>query len=351
MPRFPILVPAVLLLFAPAVPACVLHLHSASATTLAWDAVDGIDKYEVQESFDDFATSRNYFVATPSFTITRHVTSDTTARYIVTAVLGTNIASIGASAETCTESLTVTLPTDVALRAMTRKAIVPIVGSTAGAFGGKFKTSLKVTANGGGQHGRIVFHPLGVIASPSDPSTTYAFKFVGDSVAFDDIVGLVGQSGLGSVDIVPDEGAVSTVPTVEARLYNDTPAGTFGATTAAVYPFDYLQAPTLTLQVPAGAFRMNVGLRTLTDTKAKVLIYGTDGHLRTFLDLAWPAGLTIFLPVEQFISVPIAPGETAIVYFDGAAIPFYTTTENRTNDPDLFVARPEHSTDVGSYVE
>jgi hypothetical protein len=51
------------------------------------------------------------------------------------------------------------------------------------------------------------------------------------------------------------------------------------------------------------------------------------------------------------VRTSVAPGEKVIFYFDGSAIPFYTRTENRTNDPDLFIAYPEHSANIGSYVE
>lgn len=332
--------------------ACVLHLRQAGATTLTWDLVDGAKLYEVQESFDtNFATSRNWFVTAPPFTIDHRVSADAHAKYMVTAILGSNILSVGPAADVCTESLSVTLSADPQFRALTRKAIVPIVGSVAGAFGSRFKTSLRLTANGGGQHGRIVFHPIGAIAGDSDPSIPYAFTGAGDSIGFDDVVDYLGRSGLGSLDIVPDDDASSTIPLVDVRLYNDTPGGTFGTSARAVYPFDYLHAPAMTVQIPTGPFRVNLGVRTLTATAAKVLIYDTSMRLRTFVDLVWPADYTILAPVDQILGKSVQPGETLLVYFDGGAIPFYTVTENRTNDPDLVVARPEQTGDVGSYVE
>ncbi len=332
--------------------ACALNLHLADATTIAWSSIPGIRTYQVQESTDNYATSRNYFITAPSFKINRRASADTKIVYIVTAMLDSSAAFVAPAAEGCAEQLAVTLKADPEFRAMTRKAVLPIVGSGPGAFGGRFKTTLRLTSNGPDERGRLVFHPAGAIASPDDPSVAYGFDAgLGQTVVFDDVVAQIGRSGIGSLDIVPDPDAASAVPTIEARLYNDTPNGTFGTSTPAFYPFDYRQAPTLSFTIPDSQFRINLGLRTLEPVSARALIYGLGGRLRDFTDLSWPAGYTIIGPVNQVIGREVAAGETVQMFFEGAAIPFYTRTENRTNDPELFVARPEQSTNVGSYVE
>lgn len=331
---------------------CILNLRLAGPSTLVWNDLPGIKTYELQESFDNFKHSRNYLLTVSSFSIEHRSSKDTIASYIVTAIFDNSVLSAGPASDTCTEVLQVPIKADPEFRSMTRKAVVPIAGSAAGAFGGRFKTTLKLTPTDGNQHGRIVFHPLAAVASASDPSMPYSFpNGFGQTVVIDDVVAQLGQSGLGSLDIVPDADSASSVPSVEARLYNDTPEGTFGTTTAALYPFDYLEAPTLTFHVPTGPFRMNLGVRTFTATTAKALIYGSDGRLSEFADLYWPAGYTILAPVSQILGKNVEAGDMVIIYYNGSAIPFYTITENRTNDPELFVARPEQSTDVGSYVE
>jgi hypothetical protein len=332
--------------------ACTLNLHLADAQTIAWNSIAGINTYQVQESIDNGATSRNYLITAPTFKINRRASDDAKILYIVTAFLDTSAASVGPAADGCTERLSVTVKGDPQFRALTRKAIVPIVGSGPGAFGGRFKTSLSLTANGPDQRGRLVFHPNGSIASASDPSIPYSFDSgLGQTIVFDDVVARIGQSGIGSLDIVPDPEAASTVPTIEARLFNDTPSGTFGTSTPAFFPFDFLQAPPVVFRVPGSDFRINVGIRTLEAVSARVLIYDLGGRLRDFVDLSWPAGLTISGPLNQIIGRNVAAGEQVQMFFTGAAIPFYTRTENRTNDPELFVARPEQSTTVGPYVE
>jgi len=55
--------------------------------------------------------------------------------------------------------------------------------------------------------------------------------------------------------------------------------------------------------------------------------------------------------MAQVIGVPLDPGQSVTIFFEGAAIPFYTRTENRTNDPELFIPSRVKSTNVGAYVE
>ncbi len=332
--------------------ACTLNVRLADPSTLAWDPIAGVKTYQVQESLDGYITSRNYFSTTPAFHIAHRASADTKISYIVTAMLDNRTLSVTPSLDGCSELLVVTLPADAEFRALTRKAVLPIVGSGPGAFGGRFKSSLKMISNSPNQKGRLIFHPAGSTAAATDPSMPYYLgSGVGETLFIDDIVAELGASGVGSLDIVPDPEATSSVPIVEARIINDTPSGTFGTTTSALYPFDFLQAPTLAVQIPEGQSRVNIGLRTLTATRAKALIYSSSGRLREFRDLAWPADYTILGPAKQIIGADLQPGESVSLFFDGAAMPFYTLTENRTNDPEVFVARPVQSTNVGSYVE
>jgi hypothetical protein len=342
--------------FAPVATAiCTLNVRfSREQSALVWDAVPGVQQYEVQESLDDFQTSRNFFINDTSFPVQHRASSNASISYIVSATIKPSVQSVVPSTEGCVERLVVDIPADPQFRALTRKAVVPLVGSIAGAFGGRFKTSLKLTSNAPAERGRLVFHPVGLVASVSDPSMPYAFGLdsgIGATLQFDDVVAAMGQSGVGSLDIIPDDDAPAAVPTVDVRLYNDSPEGTFGTSEPAVLPFDFLQAPAFRIVAPPPQFRLNVGIRTLTATKATVLVFGTNRRLREFRDLQWPADYSVIGTARQIIGVDVAPDESLEFIFDGAAIPFYTVTENRTNDPELFIAAPAPSNDVGSFVE
>jgi hypothetical protein len=332
--------------------ACTLNVRfEENPPAVAWTPVASATTYQVQESFDNLTNSRNYFVTGTSFRIPHRAGGDVRLSYRITALIGPNVLSVSPLADACSEVFKVTLKADPEFRALVRKSVVPIAGSTAGAFGGRFKTSLRLVSNGPEERGRIVFHPAGAVATASDPSLSYSLGAAGEAIVFDDIVAQMGRTGVGSLDIVPDADASSVLPNVEARLYNDAATGTFGTFTNAVYPIDYLEPPALTFTIPSEPFRINLGLRTLTTARAKALIYGLNGRLRDFRDLEWPADYTILGTVSQILGQSVEPGEVVTILFDGAAIPFYTLTENRTNDPALFVASRTTTADTGSHVE
>jgi hypothetical protein len=327
-----------------------LRFSPSPAATLTWNRVPGAKLYEVQESVDGLVTSRNYFLDTTSLPIQRRATADLRVDYLVTAQVDSSAAGISETVPGCSERIEVRLSVDQELRRVTRKSIVPVVGSAEGAFGSRFKTSLKLTSTTGAQRGRIVFHPAGAVASGSDPWIPYAFNGVGTTMYFDDIVAQLGRSGIGTLDIIPDEGASDVVPEAEARLFNDTPSGTFGSYAEAVLPRDYLDAPVMRVEIPDGPFRVNVGVRALTDVSAAILIYGADKRLRELREMTFPADYMTMAPVAQFLGREMTAGEFFTMTFKGSAIPFYTVTENRTNDPAVFVPRNRRPGDVGNYV-
>lgn len=330
---------------------CNLDLRYESGE-LRWNSIAGVDQYQVLESFDEFATSRGTKTLKSAFPVTRRSSAPVNAYYQVTAefVVGTRAQAV-ASIDTCTARLTVKLPADPALRDMTRMAVLPIAGSTPGAAGAKFKTSL--TLRGVSLKGRLVFHPVGRTALPSDASLPYTLGATSAPLVFDDIVAAMGQTGLGSIDVIPDADSDGRVPRIEARMFNETAGGTFGTFAPAVLPYQYLHPGAVQVQIPEGnRFRVNLGIRTLTATNATALIYGADGRLRDFTELSFPAQYTVMATAADFIRKPIVPGDSVTLTFSGSAIPFYTITDNSTNDPTLVVppARAQ-SLSVDEYVD
>ena len=95
MPRF--FAFALLLVASSARAVCPLNLRLADPLTLTWDNVPGIKSYEVQESFDNFATSRNYFITATSFRINHRASADAKVYYIVTATVSSNTLSYAPS--------------------------------------------------------------------------------------------------------------------------------------------------------------------------------------------------------------------------------------------------------------
>jgi hypothetical protein len=349
------LIAALVLSLGSARAACILDLRYEGGE-VRWTAVPGADRYQIQESFNDFATSRNFFTRNTDFRVQHRVSYPVNVRYRVTAEL-----TVGAQAlevertptvAACTATITIPLDVDPEFRKSTGRAILPVVGSTPGAMGGQFKTSLKLTAGIPGQSGRIVFHPAGRAAMETDPSRPYTFAVPGDTLVFDDVVAEMGQSGIGSLEIVPDAAGDPIVPAIEARLFNDTSIGTFGTNAHPVFPFDYLSVDGLRIVMPDSRFRVNVGFRAITDTSVGVLIFGLDRRLRGNRAFTLPAGWMQMTSIADVAGGPLQPGEFIQLSFGGSVVPFYTITENRTNDPTLIVAPPRAtSLNVGRYVD
>lgn len=332
--------------------ACVLELRYENGA-IRWDRVIGARSYQLQESADGMVTSRNFSLtpATTSFPVTHRASMATKFRYVVTVVLDAGVLTT-ASADSCTEDLEITLEPDAAFRALTRRAVIPAAGSTAGANGAKFKTSLRLISTAGNQRGRIVFHPAGRNGAAADPSIRYEFSSVGELRFFDDVVAEMGATGIGSLDIIPDDDSDAILPRIEARLFNDTDLGTFGSLAAVVYPYDFLRPAALVIDVPDARFRVNLGIRTFTAASGQALIYGSNGRLRAIKELSFPAEyMTLTTPIA-LLGTDLLPGESVTIGLGGAAVPFYTVTENRTNDATLIVPPPRSGpVNVGSYLD
>lgn len=343
---------ALLLVSAPlAANPCNLDLRFENGA-LHWNSIAGVEQYRVLESLDEFATARGTNTRGTTHVVNRRASKATRISYQVTAefAVGTRALAVP-SIDTCTARITIELPQDDSFRAMTRMAVLPIVGSTPGALGGRFKTSL--TLRGVSLKGKLVFHPAGREASPNDPSMPYALGNDAQPIHFEDVVAAMGQSGLGSIDIIPDANADGRVPRIEARLYNETTNGTYGTFANAVLPYSYLRPGSVVVQIPEGnRFRVNLGIRTLTATSVTALIYGADGRLRDFVDVSFPANYTVMTSASEFVRRSLVPGDSLTLSFSGSAIPFYTITDNSTNDPTLVVAPPRaQSSTVDEYVD
>lgn len=317
---------------------------------IKWRAINGAINYNVLETYGS-ARPSIYSSTQQTFINVRRSSGPVTVRYIVTAEIEPGVRIMATGTDACTASIQVTLTPDPEFRKLTRKAVLPVVGSTPGAFGGQFKTSLELRGSSS-EKGRLIFHPAGRAASDSDPSIPYSFT-TSRVIKYDDVVAAMGQSGIGSIDIVPDADSADRVPEAEVRLYNETSMGTFGSFTEPVMPYDYLRPPTMQVRMPTDPrFRINIGIRTLTETRVQALFYRADDRLDGFRNYTFPAGWMEMKSAADFLGRAMAPGESVILNFTGTAIPFYTVTENSTNDPTLVIpGENKSSTNVGAFVD
>jgi hypothetical protein len=218
-------------------------------------------------------------------------------------------------------------------------------GSAHGAAGSNFKTAMQLLNTGSStSRGRLVFHPIGVSASASDPSLAYTLSS-GEARNFDDVVAAIGTTGLGSIDVMIQS---SPVPLIVTRVFNDAGSGgTAGFSEPLVHPDDpsVLQAANLdtvffVAPPDLARFRVNFGVRSFSrGVKLSILTAtpggGSGATTRTY-------GPNVF---DQRAANDFAGGVTvgggAIVevqVLEGSAVVYMVTVDNTTNDTAIQIA-------------
>ncbi len=217
---------------------------------------------------------------------------------------------------------------------------ITVAGSLPGSFGSFFRTSLQILNQGPNPtSGHLVFHPAGTPASPGDPTMGYALA-PGQSFAWHDVVGAMGRSGLGSIDVYAAGG---DIPVVLPRIFDDAGSeGTSGFTEPLVLAEDVPGGPGLDvsgfLLCPADVsrFRYNVGVRTLSAAVAVTVTVldpaGTAVHTTT---RNYPPNFFRQTTVTDFLDgFVIGNGHALRITFTGGPLIVYgATVDNTTNDP------------------
>jgi hypothetical protein len=229
--------------------------------------------------------------------------------------------------------------------------IVPVVVSTGGLFGSFFRTGVQVLNPGPGSStisGRFVFHPSGVSGSESsDPSLLFSVA-AGQTISYTDILATMGQSGVGSMDLILPAG--SQVPVITVRVYNDAgAAGTSGFTEDLVEPGGSFLGETLFAGVtgyligPADAahFRYNIGVRSLfSGVFLTVTERDASGATVRAATQSFPPTYLVQVDAAAFLGGPLGNNHSLqISVSDGSAIIYGATADNTTNDPSIEFAR------------
>jgi hypothetical protein len=221
---------------------------------------------------------------------------------------------------------------------------VPAVGSLQGDQGSFFRTALQLyNASASPAAGRLIFHGAGVVGSGADPSLAFSLA-PNQTMSYDDLLPQMGQSGLGSLDIVSTSGPP---PLAWARVFNDAGSkGTYGFTEEALRSWQMLQAGDYaTLIVPADLAhqRLNIGVRTL-GRGASMTIQVTNAYGFTILgpfSKTYPPTEFEQVSASQFLGgLALSGGETIQIHLDGGgAILYGAAADNVTNDPSLALSR------------
>jgi len=223
--------------------------------------------------------------------------------------------------------------------------ILPVAGSLPGNAGSFFRTSLQMhNPRATTVSGKLVFHPAGASASPTDPFLAYSI-LPGKTLSFEDLLPAMGVSGgIGSVDVIAD--VTSALPLTIARVFNDGGvAGTTGLTEEAMSAADALSSGARgVLFGPENIqrFRLNVGIRTLEQgVSMTVTVRDRDGLTVKTVSKSYPA--SFFTQISSAVLLDghaLLGGET--LTFDigaGSAFLYGATTDNTTNDPSVQFAR------------
>jgi hypothetical protein len=218
------------------------------------------------------------------------------------------------------------------------EGVIAAAGSLPGNFGSFFRTSLQIVSPGGGTSaGKLIFHPAGPQFSASDQAFPYTVSS-GTGVSYDDIVQTMGQSRLGTIDVISTNGFP---PLITARIYNDTAAGTAGFTEDLITPADVLHfGDTALLITPSDLtnFRANIGVRTFSAGATINVQYG----FRVQGNKDFPANTFQQFSLTGFGDTTPIPNEQIILSIvNGDAVVYLSTTDNRTNDSSVRFAKRE----------
>jgi len=228
--------------------------------------------------------------------------------------------------------------------------VLPAAGSTPGSFGSFFHTGVQLHNPGiSTVSGRFVFHPAGVSGSSGDPSLTFSIG-AGATIAYDDLVQTMGQTGLGTLDLVLPSGS-GFVPVIVARVFNDAgSAGTSGFTEEAIDPTGsggesrlLFAGATGFLIAPSDPshFRFNIGVRTLfSGAFITFTVHDTAGALVTTVTKQYDPTRFEQQPADTLLGVPLAANDSIEVSVSGgSAIVYGATVDNTTQDPSIQFVR------------
>ena len=221
--------------------------------------------------------------------------------------------------------------------------VIPVVISSPGVPGSNFRVAVQLyNPSATIVTGSLVYHPQGVSASASDPALPYAID-AGQTLFLGDVLAAMGQTGIGSMDIVATTGAA---PVASVRLYNDGGAlGTSGFTEDSWKPTDALSAGmrgALVGPFDTVLFRFNVGVRTLAGgATIAITVRNSAGAVVRSLSRSYPPNFFQQTDVATFLGLlPLGSNQSITIdVVSGSLFIYGATADNRTNDPAVQFAK------------
>lgn len=214
-----------------------------------------------------------------------------------------------------------------------RVATLPVVGSTAGATG-FFRTSLTLSNPGTLPiTGKLMFRAAGRAGTDADPTVDFSIPANG-TLNYADIIASMGQSGLGSLDILT---TASPTPIASARVFNDAgSAGTNGLAEESVpADADYLSLGTVLIPTDLTNYRLNIGIRTFSAGDLTVDVYDASGSRVSSTTRTYAADFFEQIPAGNFAGALPPGGRIVVSAFQKDFIVYGAVTDNRTSDPSM----------------
>jgi hypothetical protein len=220
--------------------------------------------------------------------------------------------------------------------------VIPAVGSTPGSAGSFFKTDVQLhNWSASTMAGYITYHRAGASGSDTDPSLTYML-LPRQSQFFSDVLSIFGQSGLGSADLVSTFGSS---PLSVTRIYNDPGVpGTNGMTEDVIRTQDALKAGDrgVLIAPDAATARFNIGVRTLTSgVNMTIVVKNSSGETVQTLSKSFDPTYFVQQSAAAFLGRDLTSLDSiSFTINSGSAVIYGATTDNKTQDPALQIARP-----------
>ena len=229
----------------------------------------------------------------------------------------------------------------------TVSGVLPVVVSAPGVPPSFFKTSAQLhNPSPSLVFGAVFFHPQGVPGTTLDPTATYGLHPY-ETVAADDVLPLLGVSGIGTLDLNATTGPA---PVTVVRIFNDAgAAGTTGFNEEQVRPGDALLAGSSGILLAPPDFaraRFNIGVRTLgSGASMTITIRDRQGNLVRTLPKSFAPTFFVQGSASDFLGAPLSGGESITFSIDsGSAVLYGATADNITQDPSLQLAAPPSTT-------
>lgn len=346
-----------------------LTVQSGQRFSLSFNAIPGARNYLVTRSagwlsnpadiwdvFGDLVTTE-IRSDSPSLAVEDELynTEPALSRSVYYIVSATN--PLDAAYVPCAQDFFVTVAPDAVLSLDTVRAVLPVAGSLAGLNGSRYETRLTLQNDWSVPiAGRVVFHPTGKSGAPDDPSLRYELQ-PGEVKNWDDVVQAMGASGLGSIDIVPEQQSFlfRPLPNVRAQVISVAAGGgEYGTDIPLISTLSPFHgsiwngvAPSIRVDDAGGRKRLSLGVRTLGDSTSVVLILrAPDQTTRDTYAVILPPDYHEQRPIAAWFKTPPQPGDRIQIsvgrrsdQLNGGAIVYIAETDNVTNDVALLIPR------------